>query len=73
MIRTGVPPSQKAVLNVCSGRVHQLLVTMTKTGPIMLSTSPRKNRAAMIPAKLKHKAKLYFSDAIGPHDIETYA
>lgn len=51
-LRTGVPPIQKAVLKACSRRVHQLLVTMTKTGPVMLSIRPRKKRTVIIPAKL---------------------
>lgn len=49
---TGVPPSQNAVRKACSDLVHQLLVRITKTGPVMLSRRPRKNLRAMIPAKL---------------------
>lgn len=51
---TGVPLSQNAVLKACSGRVHQLLVMITKTGPIILSHRPRKNRIVAIPAKFVH-------------------
>lgn len=54
---TGVPPSQKAVRKACSRRVHQLLVTTTKTGPVIDSIRPRKNLLTMIPAKLKQRAR----------------
>lgn len=55
-VLTGVPLNQNAVLNACSRLVHQFPVTITKTGPMMLSTSPRKKRAAIIPEKLVQRA-----------------
>jgi hypothetical protein len=54
---TGVPPSQKAVRKDCSFRVHQLLVTTTKIGPVMLSMRPRKKRLTMRPVKLVTRAE----------------
>lgn len=52
-----MPPSQKAVRKDCSFRVHQLLVTTTKIGPVMLSMMPRKKRLTMSPAKLVTRAE----------------
>ena len=50
-----IPEFQNAVLRVCSGRIHQLLVTTAKAEPAILSRT-RKNQTVTIPEKEKYDA-----------------